>query len=79
MKTILNLFPTEMDKVKKWIKDIIALITEDGREDSWFMKDGKGMALFDRRKRGRGRWEEDNSKPNSNLRSLPEKMSPTIK
>lgn len=55
MKTILNLCPTEMDKVQKWIKDIIALIREDGREDSWFMKDGKVMALFDRRKRGRGR------------------------
>lgn len=51
METILNLFPTEMDKVQKWIKDIIALIREDGREDSWFMKDGKGMALFDRGKR----------------------------
>lgn len=73
MKTILNLFPTEMDKVQKWIKDIIALIREDGREDSWFMKYGKVMALFDRRKRGRGRWEEDNLKQNSDLRSLPEK------
>lgn len=62
-----------MDKVQKWIKDRIALIREDGREDSWFMKDGKGMALFDRRKEGEGDGKRIIQNQNSNLRSLPEK------